>query len=316
MTTRSDLSRRALLASGGALAASGLVSPAWAQELVPAPAYHRPTFAAGDLLVLSDGHLVVPTSMLAGNVPDADLRAFLAGRGLGRERVLFHINVVLLRRGDEYVLIDAGAGGTWQPTAGRLADSLEAAGITPDQIGKVVLTHAHPDHIWGLIDDLDNSLRFPRAQYLISAREFAFWTSGESARLSGPLEGIAAGARRVLTAIRDLTTLIKPGTEILPGIAAIDSAGHTPGHISLLVTTGAHKLLVTADAVQNNHVALMHSDWQPVADMDGARGARSRRQLLDLAASEGLTVVAYHLPFPGLGRIERQGTAFVWRADL
>src|SRR5262249_35185609 len=154
-----------------------------------------------DVFVLSDGHLVVPASVLAGNVPEANVRSFLGTRGLGPDRIHFHINVALVKTGGDFLLIDAASGGTWAQTAGRLADSLETAGIMPEQICKVVLTHAHPDHVWGLIDELDDSLRFPRAQYMVASREFDFWTSHEAANLKGPVEGIAAGARRVFKAI-------------------------------------------------------------------------------------------------------------------
>lgn len=314
MSTQFRVSRRSLLQTCGAFAASGLAPKAWAQQAFPppVPAHHRFSLGSRDVFVLSDGHLVVPTSVLARNVPEAEVKPFLAARGLGPDRVQFHINVALVKTGDDYVLIDAGSGGTWEPTAGKLADSLEAAGIKPEQIGKVVLTHAHPDHIWGLIDELDDSLRFPRAQYLVAAREFDFWTSGEAAKLTGSVEGIAAGARRVFKTIEARTTRIEPGDEVAPGIVAIDTAGHTPGHISLLMTSGSNKLLITADAVQNAHVAFAHPDWHPRADMDGDRAAKSRRQLLDMAATDKLRVLCYHLPFPGFGRVERKGSAFRW----
>lgn len=267
-------------------------------------------------MVLSDGHLVVPTGMLAKNVSGPELNAYLAGLRLGPQRVHFHTNVALLRWGEELVLIDAGSGGTWEPTAGRLTESLEAAGIAPEAIGKVVITHAHPDHLWGLIDELDDSLRFPRAHYLVSAREWEFWTGREAARLWGPVEGIAAGAKRVFKAIAERTRPIRPGSEILPGILALDTAGHTPGHMSLVLTAGANTLLLTGDAVQNNHVSLAHPDWQPGADMDGAEAAKNRRQLLDLAATDKLEVLCYHMPFPGLGRVEKKGSAFAWTAGV
>jgi len=314
---RQPVSRRAVLQAAGALAASTLAPTALAQGASPSPvARHRALALGGqDLIMLSDGHLVVPAGMLAGNVQEAEVRSYLASRSLGPDRVHFDINVVLLKTDYGHVLIDAGSGGTWVPTAGRLADSLDAAGIQPEEITTVVVTHAHPDHLWGLIDDLDNSLRFPQARYLVSAREFEFWTSGEAQRLAGPIEGIAAGAKRVLTAIAERTSRFAPGSEILPGIIAIDTAGHTPGHISLLLTSGSHRLLLTADAVQNNHVALARPDWQPAADMDGLKAARSRRQLLDMAATDKLQVLCYHIPFPGLGRIERAGRAFAWIAE-
>ena len=315
MSTLPDLTRRALLRSGAALAASGLPLAGLAQEAAPPARYHRFSFAEQELLVLSDGHLVVPTGLLAGNVGQADVASYLTSRGLGPDRVKFHINVALVKTGTGHVLIDAGSGGTWEPTAGRLAESLEAAGVRAEEIGTVVITHAHPDHIWGLIDELDNSLRFPAARYLVSAREFEFWTSTEAARLPGPIAGIAAGAKRVLKAIAERTTRISPGSEILPGMVAIDSAGHTPGHISLLLTSGSRQLLFVADAMQNNHIAVAHPEWQPRSDMDGAKAAASRRRLLDLAATDKLEVLCYHIPFPGLGRIERKGSAFLWLAD-
>ena len=309
--------------SGGAAAACAfgtatLGVTALAQGAASQPrgaAHHRLSLGSREVIVLSDGHMVVPTGALAVNIPQAELTTFLAGRATGPDRVHFHINVALVKTGNDYVLIDAGSGGTWEPTAGKLADSLEAAGVKPEQIGKVVLTHAHPDHIWGLVDELDDSLRFPRAEYVVAARELDFWTSGEAAKLTGPIEGIAAGARRVFKAIAARTTRIKPGDEVAPGIAAIDTAGHTPGHISLLITSGSSKLLVTADAVQNAHVAFAHPDWQPRADMDGARAAKSRWQTLDMAATDKLQVLSYHIPFPGLGRVERKGSAFTWVAE-
>jgi glyoxylase-like metal-dependent hydrolase (beta-lactamase superfamily II) len=188
---------------------------------------------------------------------------------------------------------------------------MEQAGVKPEQIGTVIVTHAHPDHLWGLIDEFDDSLRFPKARVVMSDREFTFWMD-EAANLKGPIEGIAAGARRVLKAIEGRLTRIKPGAEITPGIVALDTTGHTPGHISLLVGSGAEKVLVTADAIQNAHVAFAHPDWQPRADMDGATAAKSRRRLLDMAAQEKLTVLSYHIPFPGLGRVESRGGQYLW----
>ena len=213
------VSRRSLLQSCGVLAASGFSSNALAQQAFQprAPAHHRFLLGSRDILVLNDGHLVIPTAMLAGNIPQAEAESFLAIRSVDTERVHFHINVALVKTGNDYVLIDAGSGGTWESTAGKLADSLDAADIKPEQIGTVVLTHAHPDHIWGLIDELDDSLRFPRAQYVVAAREFDFWTSGKAAKLTGPIEGIAAGARRVFKRIEFARSASGPVMKSRPG---------------------------------------------------------------------------------------------------
>jgi glyoxylase-like metal-dependent hydrolase (beta-lactamase superfamily II) len=312
-------SRRRVLQQGAAAALAlgaqhlGLGLDAMAQEAKPrGAAAHRLALGSREIIVLSDGHLEVPAAALAANVPEGELKSFLATRALGPQRVTFHINVALVKTGSDYMLIDAGSGGTWEPTAGKLAESLEAAGVKPEAIGKIVISHAHPDHIWGLVDEFDDSLRFPRAEYVVAAREFDFWTSGEAQMLTGPVEGIAAGARRVFGRIASRTTRIKPGDEVAPGIVAVDTAGHTPGHIALLISAGSARLLVTADAVQNSHVAFAHPDWQPRMDMDGARAAVSRRRLLDMAATDRLPVLSYHLPFPGLGRVERKNSAFAW----
>ena len=106
-------------------------------------------------------------------------------------------------------------------------------------------------------------------------REFDFWTMGEATRLTGPVEGIAAGARRVFKRMKNLAAPgSRPGDEVAPGIVAIDTAGHTPGHISLLISSGSDKLLVTADAFQNAHISCAHPDWHPRADMDGEQATK------------------------------------------
>ena len=186
MTTSGGFDRRSMLRSGAAaaayaLGASQLGLTALAQGAAIQPrgaAHHRFSLGTRDVLVLSDGHMVVPIDLLAGNVPRAEVKSFLATRSLGPDRVHFHINVALVRTGNDYVLIDAGAGGTWEQTAGKLADSLEVAGIKPEQIGKVVLTHAHPDHIWGLVDELDDSLEFPAGSIYCCGKRVRFLDLG------------------------------------------------------------------------------------------------------------------------------------------
>src|SRR5262249_35640187 len=155
--------RRSLLRSGAAGVACALsASPLGVQAQAQAPAgepggaaHHHFSFGGHDIFVLSDGHLVVPSSALAPNVADAEVKPFLAARGLGPDRVHFHINVALVGTGSDYVLIDAGSGGTWEPTAGKLADSLEAAGLKPAASGKGVLAHAPPHQLWGTDDQMD-----------------------------------------------------------------------------------------------------------------------------------------------------------------
>lgn len=305
--------RRDVLTTGGSAAIAGaLMVGAAAPAVAQTHAGRLISIGSLEFTILSDGHMAFASTALAVNVAEVELKSFLEQRRLDADRVEFSINVALIKSGRDRILIDAGAGGTWEPTAGKLAENLERAGIRNDEITKVVITHAHPDHLWGLVDELDDSLRFANAEYYVGAREFEFWMSPQAANLSGPIEGIAAGARRVFRAIAARTTLIKAGQEFLPGLFAIDTAGHTPGHLSLLAGTGDEKVLLTADAVQNAYVSFAHPDWWPRPDMNGEAASRSRRRLLDMAVSDKLSVLAYHIPFPGLGRVERMGAAYTW----
>ena len=237
------IDRRSILQSGGAAAAyalgiSQLGATAVAQNAeteLRGVAHHRFSLGSREVIVLSDGHLVVPTNMLAGNVLQTEVKSFLAAKALGPDRVFFHINVALVKVGSDYVLIDAGSGGTWEPTAGKLADSLEAAGIKPraDCQGGADPRASRP-HL-GTDRRIGRQPEIPAGSVSGCGKRIRFLDLGEAAKLRGPVEGIAAGARRVFKAIEARATRIRPGGEVAPGIVAIDTAGHTPGHISLLI---------------------------------------------------------------------------------
>ena len=209
-----------------------LAQPATAPS---ATGHRRLSFGSHDLVVLSDGHLLAPTRVLAGNVPPAELTSFLAGRGVGLERVQFHLNVALVKTGNAHVLIDAGAGGTWEPTAGRLADSLEAAlGVKPDEIGTRRFDPRPPrSQHPGLIDELDSSLRFPQAQYLVSAGSSSFGRGRRRQASRDPSRGSPQEQDASSRPSKSARRASAPRRRNLAWIVAIDSAGHTPGHISL-----------------------------------------------------------------------------------
>ena len=122
----------------------------------------------------------------------------------------------------------------------------------------------------------------------------------------------ATGAQRNLAPIADLTTRIAPGTEIAPGITAIESRGHTPGHLSVVVESEGEKLLVAGDTITHPFISLEHPEWQPRIDMDKARAAATRQRLLEMAARERMTVASYHIPFPGVGHVARKGSGYHW----
>ena len=147
----------------------------------------------------------------------------------------------------------------------------------------------------------------------MNADEWAFWTADDAAsKLAEGFASFAAGAKRNLLPISGRTKRIKPGDEIAPGVRAIASYGHTIGHMSVMVQSQKEQLLITGDAINHAHISFEHPDWEPKVDMDGAQAVISRKKLLDMAATDRLTVVGYHLPFPGVGHVARNGSGYRW----
>ena len=136
------------------------------------PTSHAITLGQFEITVFSDGHLTIPTRFLARNVSEADIKAWL---GTTAAMVAPATNVTLVRTPSETILIDVGAGPHFMPGAGKLAENMEAAGFDRKAVTKVVFTHAHPDHIWGTLDDFDDEPMFPNASYVISGAKWNFW---------------------------------------------------------------------------------------------------------------------------------------------
>ena len=311
MTARFDPTRREIIA--GSVAALG-VSIAGLPATVAQAAVGVHTFSIGgmELTVLSDGVLDMPTRLLNRDMEPEKIEAILGDTLSAPGQVQYGVNVTLVRHGQELILIDAGAGSTWEPTVGKLADSLATAGIDPKRITKVVATHGHPDHIWGLVDDFDE-LRFPNASHIMPASEINYWRGVDVATLPGRMQSVAAGAKRVIGEIDERLTAAPVDTEVLPGVSYIAMPGHTPGHCAVRLANGSDGLIIAADTVFHPIISFAHPDWQPASDMDGALAATSRRRLLDIAATDKLPMVAYHIPFPGVGRVERHAGAYRWR---
>jgi glyoxylase-like metal-dependent hydrolase (beta-lactamase superfamily II) len=312
MRFRSHPTRRAMLAGSAAVAATLAGGVPFAARAASGTGIHKLTLGALQITILSDGVLNIPTRLLNRNKAPAAIEAALDGELSAPGQVQYGVNIVLVRSGADLVLIDAGAGGTWEPTAGKLADRLTAAGVDPDSITKVVITHGHPDHLWGLVDEFDDTPRFGKAQHIMPAPELDYWRKVSVETLPERMQGVAAGAKRVIGTVDGRLAAAAPNAEIASGIAYVPTPGHTPGHCSVRISSGSNGLIVTADTLFHPHVSFAHPDWQPVADMDGAAAVASRRRLLDMAATDGLQLAAYHIPFPGLGRVERHGSAYRW----
>lgn len=268
------------------------------------------------LHVLSDGGFTLPMSMLARNVPEADLLALLKEEGLPTEASTSVLNVTLLKDADGWTIFDCGAGANFLPGSGKLAASLEAAGIAKEDVKRVIFTHAHPDHLWGAIDEFDSDL-FPNAAYMISAAEWDFWASPDVfSKLPEDRHAFAAGAQRIFKAIAEKTRRIQAGQEVAPGIQAVDTAGHTPGHLAFLVAGGGKQVMVLGDALTHRAISFRHPEWRSGSDTDPDKGAATRKALLDRLVADKTPFIGYHLPSPGLGHAVKQGNAYRFVAGV
>jgi glyoxylase-like metal-dependent hydrolase (beta-lactamase superfamily II) len=298
--------RRAVLR----LAAAGLAGAAlWPRYALAATPPHTFKHGAFEISVVSDGHLVLPANLLGPDAPRAELEALLKSVGQGPDLVQPAANITLIRSGADLILVDTGSGANFQPTAGKLAENLEAAGIDKAKITHVVFTHAHPDHLWGTIDDF-NELRFPNAGYFVSEAEWNFWMDADLIRkMPDAMHGFVVGAQRNLARIKDRVKAVKPDENIVNGVRVLDTAGHTPGHISLEIA-GGDGLIVVGDVVPHTAVSFAHPEWRFAFDAIPELAVVARRQLFDRAAAAKTKLIGYHWPYPGVGYAERKDGAF------
>jgi len=305
--------RRFLAATAAGLALTGLDGVVRGHAATPAYVFRHGAF---EITVVSDGYFVLPPPNLAADVgflypdtPRPELEAFLKGAGLSIDRVQLPNNVTLIRAPSDLILVDTGAGGSWQPTAGKLVENLQAAGIDRAKVTKVVFTHAHPDHLWGVADE-GGVLRFPNARYFLAEPEWNFWMAEDVMnKLPENFQRFALGAKRDLSRIKDRLTTLKAGDEVASGIRVLATPGHTPGHVSLEIA-GGDGLIVVGDVMANAAVSFAHPEWRFAIDTIPELAIQSRRRLLDRAATDRVRLLGSHWPYPGLGMAERKDGAY------
>ncbi len=309
-----ELNRRTLLTASTSLLAAPLISslPSLANAAAPFLGVSKPTFyrfelGAFEITTISDGEALIEKvyPIFGANASEKQVETLLTDNLMPARLFNPTFLPTVVNTGKELILFDTGNGENGfapRPFAGNLAKQLAVAGFKPEQIDIVVITHGHSDHIGG-IKEKDKEA-FPNAQYVISDIEFNFWDNDD--KLPKGLEPFAKPFKTNTAGLKEKFKFIKPGDEVVSGIEAVKAYGHTPGHLAFHIESKGKEMLLMADCAHHHVLSLARPDWHMVFDADKEQGAQTRKTIFDMAAKDKLPIIGFHMPFPGIGFIEKR----------
>ena len=312
-----NLSRRDFVVSTAMAAALGLnarlaVSPAFAQK-TPDPAKGFVTYKVGaaEVTALYDGiwEKAHDPAFIA-NASVEDVKAAMVKAGLPPDFVSIPFTVAVVKTGGKTVLCDSGTGGQVQPTAGKMMANMKAAGIDPAKIDTILISHFHPDHIFGLMEKETNKPVFPDTEIIVSDAEYKFWTDPAVIdRLPEARKGLA---RRIQAAFPTWKNIrqVTGEPEVAPGIRFVSAPGHTPGHRAFHLASGGSQLMISNDTAYVPALVVANPGWHGLYDQDAALAETSRRKLLERVIADKIMICGYHFPFPGAGTIAKDGAGY------
>jgi glyoxylase-like metal-dependent hydrolase (beta-lactamase superfamily II) len=277
---------------------------------------HRYKIGDIEVTVLSDGFRQVPVNdKYLVNASAEDLAKALSAAGQPTDKMKNTYSPIVLTTGGKKVLFDTGNGEAASIESkgerGTLNAHLKAAGIERTAIDVVVISHFHADHVNGLLMP-DNSPAFPNAEIKVPEVEWKFWMDdGEMSRASkGRMTELFQNNRRVFDTLKRKVTPYAWDREVVPGVTAVGTPGHSIGHTSYVVTSGDKTVYVQSDVCNNYAVFAPYPDWHGFFDQDPPKAAATRKRVYDMLVAEKLPVQAYHFPFPALARIEKAGSGY------
>ncbi len=312
-----SMSRRDFAVSAGLAAALGLngrllVSPAFAQK-TPDPAKGFVTYKVGSAQVtaLYDGIWEKPHDpAFIANASVDDVKAAMVKAGLPADFVSIPFTVTVVKTAGKTILCDSGTGGQVQPTAGKMMTNMKAAGIDPASIDTILISHFHPDHIFGLMEKGTNNPVFARAEIIVSDVEYKFWTDPSVIeRLPEARKGLARRIQAVFPTWKNIRQ-VQGEPEVATGIRFVSAPGHTPGHRAFHLSSGSNQLLISNDTAYVPALVVANPGWHGQYDQDAATAEASRRKLLDRVIADKMMICGYHFPFPGAGAIQKDGAGY------
>jgi glyoxylase-like metal-dependent hydrolase (beta-lactamase superfamily II) len=315
------MSRRHVLASAAVAAAFGLnkplalLGPAYADTpLEPTTGFYKYKVGDIDVTAVYDGIWRKPHDpAFIKNASVEDTKAALAKAGLTTEFMPIPLTVIVLKIGDKMIMVDSGSGvGQWQANATNLPANMKAAGIDKSQISTILVSHFHPDHVWGLMEKGTNAAVFPNAELIVNGAEYKWWT--DPSRLDKLAPGRKAAGKRIADVFPTWNNWkqVEDNAEVAPGVRLLAAYGHTPGHSAFLVTSGKEQLMVSNDTMYVPALLAPHPDWEGVYDQDGPMAVATRRKLVDRVIADKMMICGAHFPFPGAGAFVKDGDAYAF----
>ncbi|MEM9224312.1 MAG: MBL fold metallo-hydrolase [Pseudomonadota bacterium] len=306
--------REALLGAAGA-AALGLSGHVYFAPPARAATAGHFSYKIGDIDIigLHDGYWERPLDPgFVGNAELVDVQDALEAGGHPRDLLPINFAQTLIRSGDRTILVDAGTGAQLAPTAGTMMDHLAAAGVAPESVDTILISHFHPDHIFGLMAKEDNAQVFKNAQILVPEPEIAFWT--DPATIAALPENRKGLANRIVATLGswDNVDRYKDGATVAPGVVAQAAYGHTPGHTAFVVSSGNDSLVIAADIANIPALFVANPGWHATFDMDKAEAEAARRKLFDQVIADGSIIAGYHFGFPNAGKLEKDGSGYAF----
>ena len=316
-----EISRRDALTGAAALAAAPLLASTRARAAAPvadkqAPSFYR--YKVGDIqvTVVSDGASTFPLAdSFVMNAKKDEVNAALDKAFQPKDKVTIHFAPLVLNTGGKLVVIDTGNGpaasASSKGSVGQFPSNMVAAGFDPKAVDMVVISHFHGDHVNGLLTD--GTPAFPNAEILVPVTEWKFWMDdGEMSRASNDrMKGRFKNNRNIFeAALKKKVTPYEWGKEVAPGLLAVETVGHTPGHTSYVLSSGSGKVYVQSDVTNNPCLFAANPGWHAFFDQDGDVAEKTRRRVYDMVVAERLQVQGFHYPFPGLGNVEKDGDGY------
>lgn len=312
-----SISRRDFVVSTALATAFGLggrlsIVPALAQ-VTPDPKKPSVTYKIGlaEITAIYDGIWEKPHDpAFIANASVDDVKAAMVKAGLPAEFVSIPFTVVVVKNGGKTILCDSGTGGQVSPTAGKMMTNMKAAGIDPAKIDTILISHMHPDHIFGLMEKGTNNQVFPNAEILVSDVEYKFWTDPAVIdRLPEARKGLA---RRIQATFPNWKNVrqVSGEPEVAPGIRFVNAPGHTPGHRAFHLSSGNSQLMISNDTAYVPALVAANPGWHGAYDQDAPLAETSRRKLMDRVVADNIMICGYHFPFPGAAMLRKDGDGY------